>query len=393
MKGTLLALYHTVVLVFLQPSLVRWLHGLVTLGTVPGKDHSVFLLCQGLLGAIVCLFLIIVFVLNVRDAHAGAMRRLRGEAPLPFGAELKRFINSGQAYIWLAPGVLLVVFVALFPVFFGMSLAFTSYDLYNSPPERLVAWVGLRNFLDLFQIKSWRGTMLKVVSWNIVWAIASTFSSFLAGLLIALLLNKERIRLRTFFRTVFILPWAMPSFISVLVWTGMFNTSFGPVNQFLARLGIGAIPWLTNVTWARIALLIVHIWLGFPFQMVLCLGILQSIPQELFEAARVDGASPRQELRHITLPMVLYSVSPLLIMQLAGNFNNFGLIYLLTGGGPTVFGNRGAGGTDILISWMFKLTFNLFKYNYAAAIGIMIFIPIALISIYNLRRTRAFKEG
>ena len=127
--------------------------------------------------------------------------------------------------------------------------------------------------------------------------------------------------------------------------------------------------------------------------MVLCLGILQAIPKELYEAAWVDGATDRQSFRYITLPSVLYSVAPLLILQLAGNFNNFGLIYLLTGGGPTVFGNRGAGATDLLISWMYKLTFNLSKFNYAAAVGIMIFIPVAIISVYNLRQTRSFKEG
>lgn len=235
--------------------------------------------------------------------------------------------------------------------------------------------------------------MTSVLQWNIVWAIVSTFTSFAAGFGLALLMNREDIRFRTFFRTAFILPWAMPSFISALVWTGLFNTTFGPINEVLGYLGVSPIPWLSNAMWARIALFIVNVWMGFPFQMVLCLGILQGIPRELYEAAWVDGATERQGFWYITLPSVLYAVGPMLILQLAGNFNNFGLIYLLTGGGPTVFGNRGAGATDLLISWMYKLTFNLSKFNYAAAVGILIFIPVALISVYNLRQTRAFKEG
>lgn len=392
-KGLILALFQGFVAVFALTPLRQAWWGLITLGTEPGRDHSIFLLAQGLLGLIITILLALLYVGNIRDAHTQAKRFLEGKKALPFRQMLKKFWINAEAYLWLAPGTLLVIFVALFPVFFGMSLAFTSYDLFNSPPARLVKWVGLQNFVDLFSIKSWRGTMTSVLQWNIVWAIVSTFTSFAAGFGLALLMNKEDIRFRTFFRTAFILPWAMPSFISALVWTGLFNTTFGPINEVLGYLGVSPIPWLSNAMWARIALFIVNVWMGFPFQMVLCLGILQGIPRELYEAAWVDGATERQGFWYITLPSVLYAVGPMLILQLAGNFNNFGLIYLLTGGGPTVFGNRGAGATDLLISWMYKLTFNLSKFNYAAAVGILIFIPVALISVYNLRQTRAFKEG
>mgnify|MGYP003899709857 CR=1 FL=1 len=392
-KGTLFAAVHVLLLVFVVPLLRHSWWGLITLGTEAGRDHSTFLLVQGLLGLIVTVLLGLLYIGNIKDAHTQAKRFLEGKRADSFLQSLKRFWISGEAYLWLSPGTLLVLFVAVLPVFFGMSLAFTSYDLYHSPPANLVRWVGLQNFSDLFGIKSWRGTMFSVLKWNIVWAVVSTITAFAFGFGIALLLNQKNLRFRTFFRTAFILPWAMPSFISALVWTGLLNTSFGVVNQVLGSFGLQPIPWLSNVMWARVALIIVNIWMGFPFQMVLCLGVLQSIPQDLYEAARVDGATDAQTFWHLTLPSVLYSVAPLLVLQLGGNFNNFGLIYLLTGGGPTVFGNRGAGGTDLLISWMYKLTFNLHKFNYAAAVGLMIFIPVALISIHNLRQTRSFKEG
>lgn len=392
-KGAIFALYHTFILIFAVPTLKQWWWGLITLGTDPSQHHSIFLLTTGLLGLIITIILVLIYLGNIKDAHNQAKRFIAKEPPRPLAKTLKDFGYHAQAYIWLTPGMLMVIFVALFPVLFGMSLAFTSYDLYNSPPAKLIEWVGLQNFADLFGIKSWRGTMLSVLRWNILWAIISTITTFVTGFGLALLLNRKNLRLRTFFRTALILPWAMPSFITILVWSGFLNTSFGPVNQFLGLFGVSPVPWLSNVFWARIALFVVNIWLGFPFQMVLCLGLLQGIPPELYEAAKVDGASGSQNFWYLTLPSVLYSVAPLLILQLAGNFNNFGLIYLLTGGGPTVFGNRGAGGTDLLISWMYKLTFNLFKYNYASAIAILIFIPVALVSVYNLRQTRSFKEG
>ena len=368
--------------------------GLITLGTEPGRDHSIFLLAQGLLGLIITILLAlamwVTFVMPTPRPNAF----LEGKKALPFRQMLKKFWINAEAYLWLAPGTLLVIFVALFPVFFGMSLAFTSYDLFNSPPARLVKWVGLQNFVDLFSIKSWRGTMTSVLQWNIVWAIVSTFTSFAAGFGLALLMNREDIRFRTFFRTAFILPWAMPSFISALVWTGLFNTTFGPINEVLGYLGVSPIPWLSNAMWARIALFIVNVWMGFPFQMVLCLGILQGIPRELYEAAWVDGATERQGFWYITLPSVLYAVGPMLILQLAGNFNNFGLIYLLTGGGPTVFGNRGAGATWTSSSPGCINSRSTFRSSIMPRLLVsLFFIPVALISVYNLRQTRAFKEG
>ncbi|MGA8942585.1 MAG: ABC transporter permease subunit, partial [Thermoactinomyces sp.] len=228
-------------------------------------------------------------------------------------------------------------------------------------------------------------------SWTVVWTLVSTTVQFAQGLLLSVLLNLERVKGKKLFRTILILPWAVPSFVSVLVFAGMFNDDFGPINQMLEAIGLGAIPWLTDPFWTKVAILLIQFWLGFPFNLALCTGILQTIPSDLYEAAEVDGATPWQKLKDITLPLVLYATAPLLIVQYAGNFNNFTVIYLFNQGGPAVPGQT-AGGSDILISWVFKLTFETQKFNYAAAVSIIIGVIVAVLAVWQFRQTRSFKE-
>lgn len=381
-KGVVLSVLHGFVLFWGLPALLHALSTLLTLGESPGQDHSIFLLIQGLTACLALLILAAVYVGFVVDSvrvSAGKSRKGTKKSSL-------------VPIVFLTPTVLFGIFISLLPILFGFSLAFTDYDLHHSPPARLVSWVGMRNFRDFFSIASWRTAFLGVLSWNVVWAFVSVITAFMLGLFLALLLNREEIKLKAFFRTVLILPWAIPAFVSILVWTGLLNHSFGPINLLLSALGLEKIAWLTDPRWAKISLFIVNLWLTFPFQMATCSGIIQGIPKEMLEAAKVDGASTFKSFLHITLPMVLYSAAPLLIMQVANAFNNFGIIYLLTEGGPPQLGMRGAGATDLLISWVFKLTLTLSRYNFAAVISVLIFIPIAIVSLLNLRGTRAFKE-
>ncbi len=381
-KGLLLSVLHGFVLFLGLPALLHALRLLITLGETPGHDHSIFLLIQGLTACLALLLLAAAYLGFIVDAvliSAGKSRK---------GTKKSSVIPI----VFLAPTVLFGIFISLLPILFGFSLAFTDYDLHHSPPARLVSWVGMRNFRDFFSIASWRTAFVSVLSWNIVWAFVSVLTAFALGLFLALLLNRQEIKLKTLFRTILILPWAIPAFVSILVWTGLLNHSFGPINLLLSALGFEKIAWLTDPRWAKISLFIVNLWLTFPFQMATCSGIIQGIPKEMLEAAKVDGASTFKSFLHITLPMVLYSAGPLLIMQVANAFNNFGIIYLLTEGGPPQLGMRGAGATDLLISWVFKLTLTLSRYNFAAVISVLIFIPIAIVSLLNLRTTRAFKE-
>lgn len=365
--------------------------GLVTLGTKPFRDHSILLLAEGLIALLVAAVGVAVYALNIFDAYRVGKLRDAGLRPPGFWETVRAVGDRGYPYLLVAPGFFLLLFVVVFPLLFMVSLAFTNYDLYHSPPAKLVDWVGLNNFVSLFRLDFWRQSFFSVLQWTVVWTLVSTTVQFALGLFLAVLLEQKGVRFKRVFRTVLILPWAVPSFISVLVFAGMFNDEFGPINRMLGALGLGSIPWLTDPFWCKVAILLIQFWLGFPFNLALCTGVLQSIPSDLYEAAEMDGATAWQKFWHITLPMVLYATAPLLIMQYAGNFNNFNVIYLFNQGGPPVPGQT-AGGTDILISWVYKLTFETFKYNYAAAISLLIGLVIMGFALYQLRRTRSFRE-
>lgn len=263
-----------------------------------------------------------------------------------------------------------------------------------SPGFRSV--VGWRNFQTLVTNPRVSKPFLRVFGWTFVWAFLSVASTFVLGLGLALLLNDPRLRLRRVYRSLLILPYAFPAFISALVWRGLFNTEVGLINQILQALGLAAVPWLNDPFWAKAAVLLVNLWLGFPYMMLVTTGALQSIPDELYEAAYCDGATGWQQLRHITLPMLMISVAPLLISSFAFNFNNFNVIYLVTEGRPPIPGaGTPAGATDILISYTYRLAFeggSGTDYGLASAVAVVIFILIGTISYLNFRMTGVFEK-
>jgi len=273
--------------------------------------------------------------------------------------------------------------------------AFTSADGERLDPG-FRAYVGLDNFVRMFTNRQITGPFLRVFSWTFIWAFLSVATTFCLGLALAILLNNPYLKLRYLYRTLIIIPYAVPGFISLLVWRGLLNTNFGLVNKILNALFHLKIPWLQDAFWAKVALVLVNLWLGYPYMMIVCLGALQSIPTELYEAAYVDGANRWQQFRKVTLPLLLVSVAPLLIGSFAFNFNNFNVIYLLTGGGPPIPGAQTpAGATDILISYVYKLAFASGRgqeYGFAAAVSIIIFFIIGTISAINFRFTRSLEK-
>ncbi|MNN34200.1 Maltose transport system permease protein MalF [compost metagenome] len=220
----------------------------------------------------------------------------------------------------------------------------------------------------------------------------ATATTYFTGLFYSLIINVKAIKFKRMWRTIYILPWAIPAFISILIFRNFFNAEFGPLNEYLGLIGIDKIPWLGDPFWAKVSLVFVNTWLGFPFWLALMSGVLTNIDKDLYEAAEIDGASSWQRFQTITLPLVLFATAPLLIMSFAGNLNNFNIIYLFTEGGPVNMDYSFAGSTDILISWIFKLTLQQNQFNTASAVSILIFIIIAVFSIWNFRQTRAFKE-
>ncbi|MBM7839600.1 arabinogalactan oligomer/maltooligosaccharide transport system permease protein [Alkalihalobacillus xiaoxiensis] len=393
LKGSIFIVIKLAFIVTSLESLNYGLWGLRTLGTIPGTDHSIRLLVLGVLALIVSVIAITLYIFNIIDARKQALKIQQGWKPLKFRETVREFYNYAFPYIMTLPGLLLMIFVVIFPLLFSILLAFTNYDLYNSPPRNLVSWVGLDNFKSLVTVPIWQNTFFSVFSWTIVWTVVATTMQIGVGFFLAVLVNDPRVKLKKLIRTILILPWAVPSFVTILIFAAMFNDDFGTINRdiIIPLIGGDGVAWLSDPLYARIAIILIQTWLGFPFIFALITGILQSISSDWYEAADIDGASRFQKFRNITFPHVMFATAPLLIMQYASNFNNFNVIYLFNEGGPPVRGQN-AGGTDILISWVYKLTFDTNNYSMAAVISIIMGLIVSGFAFYQFRKTRAFKE-
>ncbi|MBW7476094.1 sugar ABC transporter permease [Paenibacillus oenotherae] len=402
-KGLLLALVELYVLIFWSKPVMNGLWGLITLGEqmqirqrgriIEQGDHSIFLMVEGIIYLLALLVMICFYIFNIGDAYKVRKGIEAGIPAHDAKQSIKHAWEQGYAYFLLIPAITFTLFLTILPLLFGILIAFTNYSGPNYlPPKHLVDWVGFKTFSNLFNLKAWSHTFYGVVSWTLLWAVLATVSTYFTGLFYALIINVKAVRFKRFWRTIYILPWAIPAFVTILIFRNFFNAQFGPLNEYLSLLGISAIPWLSDPFWAKVSLVFVNTWLGFPFWLALMSGVLTSIDKDMYEAAEVDGASPWQRFRTITFPLVLFATAPLLIMSFAGNLNNFNIIYLFTEGGPVNIDYSYAGSTDILISWIFKLTLQQNQFNTASVISILIFIIIAIFSIWNFRQTRAFKE-
>jgi arabinogalactan oligomer/maltooligosaccharide transport system permease protein len=250
--------------------------------------------------------------------------------------------------------------------------------------------VGFRNFTNVLTNDTIRSSFLRILVWNFAFAIGVVVLTFALGLLVAMVLNNEELRGQRIYRSLIILPYAMPAVAMMLVWRDMFNTDFGLVNRLLGA----HINWFGTTASSMFAVLLVQLWLGYNYMFLVCTGALQSIPADLTEAAQVDGAKPFHAFRTITFPLLLIAVAPLLIASFAFNFNNFTGIYLVSEGGPFPPDNPQAGGTDLLITYTYRLAFGGAgaQYGFAAAISIFIFLIVAAVSIVGFRRTHALEE-
>ncbi len=254
-------------------------------------------------------------------------------------------------------------------------------------------WVGLDNFVRAFTTESIRGPFIAVTIWTFAFAILSVATTFALGLFLAIVFNDPRMKSKKYYRVVMILPYAFPAFLSALVWAGMFNQDFGFINQTL--LGGASIPWLQDPFLAKVSILIVNLWLGYPYMFLVTTGAIQSIPEDIQEAGKVDGAGVWQIFRYIKFPLLLVAVAPLLISSFAFNFNNFNLIYMLTGGGPRIpDASINVGHSDILISMVYKVAFVGAERDYglASAFSIIIFVLVAVISYLSFRQTKVLEE-
>lgn len=402
-KGGLMFLLELYVLVVWSRPFMKAMWGLYTLGetvqqrvrgrVVEQGDHSIFLMIQGIIFVLLLVMFVWTYVLNVRDAFKTGQWIAEGNEPPGIGETISNIKDKGYPILLLLPAIIFTLFVTVLPLIFGILIAFTNYSSpHYLPPRNLVDWVGFKTFTDLFRLRTWSNTFYGVFTWTVIWAVASTVTTYFIGLFYAVMINHRGVRFKKFWRALYILPWAVPQFVSILIFRNIFNGQFGPINRFLVSLGFERIPFLTDATVAKITLIGVNLWFGLPFWLILMTGVLTGIDKEMYEAAEVDGATPWQQFWKLTLPLVLFSTAPLLILSFANNFNNFNMIYLFTDGGPANGNYNYAGSTDILISWIYKLTLDHGQYNMASVVSILIFVLIATISIWNFRRTRAFKE-
>ncbi len=261
-------------------------------------------------------------------------------------------------------------------------------------------YVGFRNFSQIIHNPLVRKPFLQIFLWTFVFAASTVFFSFAIGLFLAIALDKRGLRFQRLYRSVLVIPWAIPGFLSLLVWAGLLNDDFGVVNKLFGihvpwLFGGNVFSWLPFISWPRIAVILVSVWLTTPYFFLVSMGSLQSIPSELTEAARVDGGGAWQVFRRVTLPLLLVAVAPLMIASFAFNFNNFNNVYLLTGGGPYNGASAIAGNTDILISYTYKLAIASGKgsdYGLASAVAIIIFFLVAGISAISFWKTKSLEN-
>ena len=378
---------------------IKGLWGLFTLGDILREssatlvfDHSIMLLIGGLISTVILLIFALIWLWNITDAYR-ARRIMEQGKKMSSIAYFKSLWKSSFEYIMITPGAILVLFICVVPVLFSILIAFTNYNSSAIPPGTLVDWVGFKTFGDIIRIPIWGSTFTRVLSWTVIWAFLATFTAFVFGMLQAVLINAKGIRFKPAWRGVFILPWAVPVLVSLLLFKQLFHTE-GVFNQMLLDVGFitAPIPFLNDTNWARTVLILVNMWLHFPFFMTLISAAMTSISPELHEAVEIDGGNAWHKFKNISLPTIMTATAPMVVMNMTSNFNNFGGVYFLTGGGPRDPSMQMAGTTDILISWIFKLTLEHRMYNIASAISILIFIVIATISAFNLMRTRSFKE-
>lgn len=391
-KGLLYGVFYILSLCYVIPYCCFYIEDLISLGTKPGMHNSLFMMVYGIIAIMVLFWLLLVYISNIRDARRNARIKSEGATLPKFPEAVRLFVHRRVAWFFIAPGVIAVLFVVVLPLVYNIFIGFTDYDMFHQPPGKLLSWVGFDNFKNIFTIESWTYTLIHILGWTVAWTLLSSFIPYAVGVITAIVVNQKGIKGKRFMRTIFILPYAIPGYIMILVLRTMFDGNYGVINQFLGMFGIEKIQWLYEVGPARVALVIVAIWSGFTFPFMLSDSILKSISPDLYEAAKLDGASSFTSFRKITLPLLTFSIAPMFIMGFAGAFNNFNLIYLFNSGGPVNLAYQGAGSTDILISWLFKMTFTMAKYNYASAISLIIFIFIAAFSIVNLRRTKNYQE-
>jgi arabinogalactan oligomer/maltooligosaccharide transport system permease protein len=409
-RGIAFLLFEILYIVYMVSFGWQYLSKIGTLGTVETHmdsetfltvygDNSFLILLWGLFSILFTIFFVVVWRMNVAENKNEEFAAKAGKKVPTVGEDLHKLLDE-KFYVTLLglPTIGIFTFMIL-PILFMVCVAFTNYDKTHQAPSKLFTWVGLENFKNLISFGSsgFGGTFVKILLWTIVWAFFATFLNYFLGMGVAMLINKKGIKFKKLWRTILVMTIAIPQFVSLLYVSKLFEKD-GLINSYLLKWGWiqSAIPFWTDPMMARITIIIINCWVGIPYLMLITTGILMNIPADLYESARIDGANGFQMFKSITLPYMLFVTGPYLLTQFTGNLNNFNVIYLLSGGRPKSTAlTGGAGYTDLLVTWLYKLTMDETNYAMAAVIGIMVFVVTAVISVvvYNMLPSVKDEEG
>ena len=376
-------------------------------------DNSFTILLFSLFSFVVWLAAAVVWFKNVINAYALQKMKEEGQHINTFKEDLKSLIEEKFHITLLTLPVLGVVIFTLIPILLLIFVAFTNYDQQHMPPTELFSWVGLSNFINLFGggglTTTFGYAFVRVLGWTLVWAFFATFTTYIGGILLSLLLNSKKTRWPKMWRTLFIVTIAVPQFVSLLLVRNFFSNG-GIVNTICQNIGLTGflrsiglvstsyIPFLSAPGWAHVMIILINIWIGVPYQMLIATGVLMNLPEDQLESARVDGATKFQIFRKITMPYLLFVTGPALITDFVKNINNFNVIYLLTQDVYTTtnqaMANSQAKEVDLLVTWLFRLTQDYYNYKMASAIGIIVFIICAVFTLVAFNRMiKGDKEG
>ena len=375
--------------------------------TVNDYDNSFLIL----LNSIISLFLIVVFVLfwiaNMKAVYRLQQKKENGEHINNFREDVRSMFNEKFHITLLTLPALGIILMNIIPILVLIAVAFTNYDQQHMPPNALFTWVGWTNFKNLFTNSvtvTFGYSFKKILSWTLIWAVLATFTTYIGGILMAKFINNKKTKLPKLWRTLFIISIAVPQFVTLLLVrsffadNGIFNTFCSNIGltDFLKNVGlVGSnytyIPFLTSSGWAKVMIIIINIWIGIPYQMLIATGVLMNIPEDQIESARIDGANPLQIFVKITMPYMLFVTGPSLITDFVKNINNFNVIYLLTQDvyvtSDQLMANSNAKEIDLLVTWLFRLTNEYYNYKMASVIGIIVFLICAAFTLITFTRT------
>ena len=358
---------------------------------VPG-DNSLQILLYSIFAIAVLVFGQVIHFAAVRSSYTAEVEISRGRSPTGFMQDIRNMFDKNMHTTMLAPSAVGVLAFTVLPIIFMVLLAFTNFDRYHQPPGNLFTWVGLENFSNVFDLGGVMGnTFTRVLGWTLIWAVFATFLNYVFGMVVALMINKAGIRFKSLWRTCFVIAIAVPAFVTLLFMRQMLG-DLGAINTILKSIGLAPVQFLRDPLIARITVVIVNLWIGIPYTMLITSGVLMNIPADLYEAAHIDGAGPVKQFSSITMPYMLIVTAPYLITQFIGNINNFNAIFFLTAGGPSSTEYYNAGKTDLLVTWLYKLTVTHGDFNLASVIGILTFIISAFIALVTFNITASSKK-